>query len=81
MKFNSDIQINSNEAIIESVQAGLGIGFVSKHTVKLELENNIIKQLNAEKFPIIRHWHVVHNKKSKLSPIAEKFKAFIIDNS
>jgi DNA-binding transcriptional LysR family regulator len=81
MKFNSDIQINSNEAIIESVQAGLGIGFVSKHTVKLELENNIIKQLTVEKFPIIRHLHVVHNKKSKLSPIAEKFKAFIIDNS
>ena len=81
MEFNSDIQINSNEAIIEAVQAGLGIGFVSKHTVKLELENGIIKQLNAEKFPITRHWYVVHNKQSKLSPIAARFKAFIIENS
>jgi DNA-binding transcriptional LysR family regulator len=45
-RFNSEIEINSNEAIIEAVQAGLGIGFVSKHTVKLELENSIIKQLN-----------------------------------
>ncbi len=81
MKFNSDIQINSNEAIIEAVQAGLGIGFVSKHTVKLKLENNIIKQLTAEKFPITRYWHIVHNNKNKLSPIAQKFKAFIINNS
>nr|ACX30514.1 LysR family transcriptional regulator [uncultured Candidatus Thioglobus sp.] len=81
MKFNSDIEINSNEAIIEAVQAGLGIGFVSKHTVKLELQNGIIKQLNAEKFPITRHWYVVHNAKNKLSPIAERFKAFIIENS
>ncbi|MBL6985076.1 MAG: LysR family transcriptional regulator [Candidatus Thioglobus sp.] len=81
MQFNSDIQINSNEAIIEAVQAGLGIGFVSKHTVKLELKNNIIKQLSAEKFPIMRHWYVVNNSKNKLSPIAERFKNFIIENS
>ncbi|SMN16235.1 RuBisCO operon transcriptional regulator CbbR [uncultured Candidatus Thioglobus sp.] len=81
MKFNSDIEINSNEAIIEAVQAGLGIGFVSKHTVKLELDNNIIKQLNVDNFPITRHWHVVHQSKNKLSPIAQRFKDFIIDNS
>lgn len=81
MQFNSDIQINSNEAIIEAVQAGLGIGFVSKHTVKLELENNIIKQLTAENFPITRHWYVVHNKKNNLSPIAKRFKTYIVDNS
>jgi len=81
MKFNSDIEINSNEAIIEAVQAGLGIGFVSKHTVKLELENGIIKQLNVDNFPITRHWYVVHHSKNKLSPIAQRFKDFIIDNS
>jgi hypothetical protein len=72
MKFNSEIEINSNEAIIEAVQAGLGIGFVSKHTVKLELENSIIKQLNIDKFPITRHWHTVHSNKTELSPIAQR---------
>jgi DNA-binding transcriptional LysR family regulator len=46
MKFNSEIEINSNEAIIEAVQAGLGIGFVSKHTVKLELENSIMGEIS-----------------------------------
>ncbi|CAC9598353.1 hypothetical protein [uncultured Gammaproteobacteria bacterium] len=80
MKFNSEIEINSNEAIIEAVQAGLGVGFVSKHTVQLELKNNIIKQLNVDKLPIIRHWHVVHNAKIQLSPIAQRFKDFIIEN-
>ncbi|MBT3276358.1 LysR family transcriptional regulator [Candidatus Thioglobus sp.] len=81
MQLNSDIEINSNEAIIQAVQAGLGIGFVSKHTVKLELDNNVIKQLSIDKFPITRHWYVVHNSKSKLSPIAARFKKFIVDNS
>ncbi len=81
MAFNSDIEINSNEAIIEAVQAGLGIGFVSKHTVGLELKNKIIQQLNVEKFPITRHWYIVHHKNNKLSPIAQRFKEFIVQNS
>jgi DNA-binding transcriptional LysR family regulator len=79
--FNSDIEINSNEAIVEAVQAGLGIGFVSKHSVKLQLDNNIIKQLHVTPFPIIRHWHVVHHKDAELSPSARRFKQFIIDNT
>ena len=31
LNFNSDIQINSNEAIVEAVQAGLGVGKGSRH--------------------------------------------------
>jgi hypothetical protein len=30
MKFNSEIEINSNEAIIEAVQAGLGSPIITK---------------------------------------------------
>ena len=81
LDFNSDIQINSNEAIVEAVQAGLGIGFVSKHSVNQQLKNNIIKQLDVASFPIIRQWHIVHHAEAELSPIARRFKQFIIDNT
>ena len=81
LDFSSDIQINSNEAIVEAVQAGLGIGFVSKHSVNLQLKNNIIKQLNVAPFPIIRQWHIVHHAEAELSPIARRFKQFVIDNT
>ena len=81
LDFNSDIQINSNEAIVEAVQAGLGIGFVSKHSVSLQLKNNIIKQLDISPFPIIRQWHIVHHAEAELSPIARRFKQFVIDNT
>ena len=81
LDFNSDIQINSNEAIVEAVQAGLGIGFVSKHSVNLQLKNNIIKQLDVAPFPIIRQWHIVHHAEAQLSPIARRFKQFVIDNT
>ena len=81
LNFNSDIQINSNEAIVEAVQAGLGIGFVSMHSVNLQLKNQIIKQLNVEPFPIVRQWHIVHHAEAELSPIAKRFKKFVIDNT
>ncbi len=81
LNFNSDIQINSNEAIVEAVQAGLGIGFVSKHSVKLQLENKVIQQLDVAPFPIIRQWHIVHHAEAELSPIAKGFKQFVIDNT
>ena len=81
LNFNSDIQINSNEAIVEAVQAGLGIGFVSMHSVNLQLKNQIIKQLNVEPFPIVRQWHIVHHAEAELSPIARQFKKFVIDNT
>ncbi|MFL2466364.1 MAG: LysR family transcriptional regulator [Candidatus Pseudothioglobus sp.] len=81
LNFNSEIQINSNEAIVEAVQAGLGIGFVSMHSVSLQLKNKIIKQLNVEPFPIIRKWHIVHHAEAELSPIARRFKQYIIDNT
>jgi len=81
LDFNSDIQINSNEAIVEAVQAGLGIGFVSKHSVNLQLKNNIIKQLDVAPFPIIRQWHIVHHAEAELSPIARRFKQFVIKNT
>ncbi|MDP6727318.1 MAG: LysR family transcriptional regulator [Gammaproteobacteria bacterium] len=81
LDFNSDIQINSNEAIVEAVQAGLGIGFVSKHSVKLQLENKVIKQLDVAPFPIIRQWHIVHHAEAELTPIAKRFKQFVIDNT
>jgi len=81
LDFSSDIQINSNEAIVEAVQAGLGIGFVSKHSVSLQLKNNIIKQLDVSPFPIIRQWHIVHHAEAELSPIARRFKQFVIENT
>jgi DNA-binding transcriptional LysR family regulator len=81
LNFNSDIQINSNEAIVEAVQAGLGIGFVSMHSVNLQLKNQIIKQLNVEPFPIVRQWHIVHHAEAELTPIARRFKKFIIKNT
>lgn len=80
LDFSSNIQMNSNEAITHSVRAGLGIGFVSKWTVGLELETGVVAQLSLEKFPIIRNWHIILCSENR-SKIAKKFQTFLIENS
>lgn len=76
---SSRIELNSNEAIKQSVEAGLGLGFVSVHTLELELELGRLKILGAEGFPVIRRWYVVHRCGKRLSAAARAYKAFVLE--
>ena len=81
VRLRTGMEMNSNEAIKQSVEAGLGLGIVSIHTLALELEVNRIAILHVEGFPILRHWYVVHRRGKRLSPVADSFKAFVLQES
>lgn len=70
--------MSTNEAIKQAVQAGMGLGIVSRHTVALELETRRLAILDVESFPILRHWFVVHRQNKRLSPVAAGFKEFLL---
>jgi len=72
------MEMTSNEAIKQSVQAGLGLGIVSIHTVALELEVKRLVILDVVDFPILRHWYVVYKKGKRLSVVAQTFKQFVL---
>ncbi len=74
----SNMEMNSNDAIIQSVAEGLGLGIVSIHTVTNELQNGVIKTVNATGFPLRRTWYLVQRKGKRLSPLSEHFKSYII---
>ncbi|MDH3325318.1 MAG: LysR family transcriptional regulator [Gammaproteobacteria bacterium] len=78
VKMTHSMEMTSNEAIKQSVQAGLGLGIVSIHTVGLELEVNRLVVLDVVDFPILRHWYVVYKKGKRLSVIAQEFKRFVL---
>lgn len=78
IKPSSSIEMTSNEAIKQSVEAGLGLGIVSAHTVELELEVERLKILDVESFPIMRRWYVVHRRGKRLSAAATAFKDFVL---
>lgn len=72
------MEMSTNEAVKQAVQAGMGLGILSLDTVKLEVETGRLKILDVEGFPIIRHWYLVHRKQKRLSGIAQAFKDFLL---
>lgn len=81
VKLTTGMEMSSNEAIKQAVQAGLGLGIVSIHTVALELEMKRLALLDVESFPIMRHWYVVHRANKRLSGVAQAFKRFLLDEA
>lgn len=77
-KLISSIEMNSNEAIKRSVEAGLGLGIVSLHTIELEKELGRLEILDVRSFPIVRQWYIVYRKGKRLSIAAESFKSFVL---
>lgn len=81
VKIQTGMEMSSTEAIKQGVQAGLGLGVVSQHTVELELEAKRLKLLDVAGLPIRRHWYIVHRKDKRLSAAAQAFKNFLLDEA
>ena len=75
------MEMASNETIKQAVMAGMGISFLSLHTIGLELEHGLIATLDVEGTPIIRAWNVVHTLSKLLSPAAEAFRYFMLERA
>ena len=78
MKLKTGMEVGSNEAIKQSVQAGLGLGLLSRATTEQELALKRLAVLDVAEFPIMRHWYVVHRKGKRLSAAAEAFRKFVL---
>ncbi len=81
IEFRTGIVMTSNEAIKQAVEAGLGLGIVSIHTLELVLETNRLQILDVHDFPIDRHWYVIQRKGKRLSPAARAFKQFVLEQA
>lgn len=81
IRLTTGMEMSSNEAIKQAVQAGLGLGIVSLHTIGLELEVKRLTVLDIESLPIMRHWYIVHREGKRLSPAAQSFKDFILQET
>jgi DNA-binding transcriptional LysR family regulator len=73
------MEMSSNETIKQAVMAGMGLSFMSLHTIGLELRSGLLHILDIEGTPVMRMWNVVHLQSKLLSPAAEAFRYFIIE--
>jgi DNA-binding transcriptional LysR family regulator len=81
IQLNTGMEIASNEAIKQSVQAGLGLGLLSRDTLDMELALKKLVILDVEDFPIVRYWYVMHRKGKRLSAVAQAFKQFLLEEA
>ena len=72
------MEMETNEAIKQAIQAGMGLGILSLHSIELELETKRLAMLNVEHFPLLRHWFVAHRSNKRLSNAALAFKDFLL---
>jgi DNA-binding transcriptional LysR family regulator len=73
------MEMGSNETIKQAVMAGMGVSFLSLHTLGLELRTGLLHLVEVEGTPVMRHWHVVHLQSRVLSPAAEAFRYFLLE--
>ena len=73
------MEMDSNETIKQAVMAGLGVAFLSAHTVAAELGDARLVSLDIVGLPIVRQWFIVRLAKRRLLPAAAAFRQFLID--
>lgn len=74
------MEASSNETIKQAVIAGMGLSFISRHTVALELAAGRLVLLDIEGLPVVRSWYALHREGKRLSPTATAFYSYLRDN-
>lgn len=81
ININKGMEADTAEAIKQAIQAGMGLGIMSLHTIRLELEAGRLSILDIQGLPIMRYWHVVHRKNKRLPNISGVFKQFLLNEA
>ena len=76
---NVAMEITSTETIKQAVIAGMGLSFLSAHTISMELQVGKLAVLDIEGFPVMLNWFVVHRNNKRLPPVALAFKQFLVE--
>ncbi len=71
------LEMDSNETIKQAVMAGLGIAFISAHTIEAEVEAGRLIILDVVGLPILRQWYAVMRADRAMSPAMEAFHEFL----
>ncbi len=73
------MELGSNETIKQAVLAGLGIAFLSAHTIELEVQTHRLVILDVMGLPAMRQWYAVHLSDRRLSLAARALHIFLIN--
>jgi DNA-binding transcriptional LysR family regulator len=72
------IETGSNETIKQAVMAGMGVSFLSLHTVGLETATQRLVVLAVAGMPVMRDWFVIQRQRKHISPAAAAFRDYLV---
>lgn len=78
IKARIGMEIGSNETIKQAVMAGLGIAFISAHTIAAEIGDGRLAVLDIVDLPEIRQWFVVRLAAKRMMPAACALRDFLV---
>jgi len=79
--FKGRIELDSTEAIKSAVEAGLGIGFVSRCAIEKEMKLQALKVIEVEGLRVTRHYFVVSLMGPEPSGATGAFRTFALDRA
>jgi len=71
------MELGSNETIKQAVMAGLGLSFISEHTIGMERSVGRLVRLDVAGTPVKRQWRLVYRTDKRLMPAATAFVKFM----
>lgn len=81
LALSATMEMSSSEAIKQGVEAGLGLGLLSLHTLEMELALERLVVLDVKELPIRRSWYIMYRPGKRLSGITQKFKSFVVEEA
>jgi DNA-binding transcriptional LysR family regulator len=73
--------MSSNETIKQAVMAGMGLAFLSRHTIGLEVQAGRLVELDVVGLPLMRRWYVVRRARRFASPATTAFVEFVVKSA
>ena len=79
-RFRPDVrlELGSNEAIKQTVAAGLGLGILSRHALGPEPARSGLREVQVQGFPLPSAWHLVRSP-GRMTPLAAAFREHLLD--
>lgn len=71
------MELASDEAVKQSVMAGLGIALLPQQIVERESDGARLCMLDVEGFPVMRQWHIAYQRDKQLPRVASAFIEFV----
>jgi DNA-binding transcriptional LysR family regulator len=81
LSLSKTMEMSSSESIKQGVEAGLGLGLLSMHTLEMELTLKRLVILDIKELPIRRNWYIMHRTGKRLSAVAQNFKTFVVQEA